>query len=211
LNAAFPVPRVGPFGIRLGCVLLPASGGVGYSEFLVSAAYGRRFLKFLDAGTSAGFFSVSLNDRSASAFVMDLGCRASFVIPLLLAEHRLSGGISLRNIGTGLKFVFDTVSLNHWLVVGGSYSVNRLLLTVDARFLLNYEQTAVYAAGVEYSFGGQLCLRGGVETTRSQTRFYFGLSFGAAFASVRPTLDYAFNPISATGGAGHNAGLNMVF
>lgn len=211
LNAAFPVPRAGPFGVRLGYVLLPGTDGVGYSEFLFSAAYGRRFFRFLDAGVSAGLFNAAIDGRAATAFTADLGVRASFLVPGLVAKHRVSGGVSLRNLGTGMKFVSDRVGLNNWLVLGGSYGTGRLFVAADARFLLNYGGAAVYAGGVEYALSGAARLRGGVETDRSQTRFYFGLSFGVSVASVRTTLDYAFNPVSASGRSGHDAGLTTSF
>ena len=211
LAGVFRIPGVGPFGVRLNRVAMPEADGVGYGEWLFSAAYGYRLLKFVDLAAAAGIFSATINDRTSVSFVMDLGCRVSFLIPRLVADHRVSAGVGVRDLGTGQRFVSDSVSLNHWFVIGASYSIARLLVAADARFLMNYEQRAVYALGAEYALARSLLIRGGVEKDGPQTRFYFGLSLAAAFASVRTGAEYAFNPVSVLGNPGSRLGLRADF
>jgi hypothetical protein len=117
--------------------------------------YSRRISSGLSLGWTAKAILEKLENEKAQAAALDIG--------LFYDSHISSFGLSLRNLGTKLKFVEKKHALPIELEVGFVLKVlnNHLLLSSDADFLADTRPGL--RQGMEYNIRDILFTRGGIE------------------------------------------------
>ncbi|MCK4384918.1 MAG: PorV/PorQ family protein [candidate division Zixibacteria bacterium] len=155
--------------------------------------YSRKISSHLSLGWTAKGILEKLEDQKAEAVAFDMG--------LFYDSHTLSFGLSLRNLGTKLKFIEKEYPLPTDLKVGIAFKAlnNHLLLSTDIDFLT--DTSPGLQQGIEYNFQNVLFIRSGVEyKTRNQS---FGSStipaIGGGIRISKFQFDYTYSSVKSLG------------
>jgi len=157
----------------------------------VSAAY--QVNEDLSAGVTARFLHESLDSETARAALFDIGIKSRTMIPGLTAA------LSVRNLGTQIKYVSEGYEAPRLVTLGAAYrkmlpwSGNSLL--VSAEIVSPNDNDTRIAVGGEYSYKEFLFGRAGYRSGLENEDFSFG--FGVSYLKLR--FDYAFVPYSDLG------------
>ncbi|GEM_PF-4021061 len=166
-----------------------------------SFAWGAPVTSFFDFGATAKFIQEDLAVSRANAVAMDLGA--------MIHHNAYSGGLTLNQWGSRLKFDQEKFSLPRNLRFGGAYYgwILNHDLTTSVELLTRTNRRAVGALGLEYGLRDSIFLRAGYRSSQdigSQAR----LGFGFKFKNMR--LDYAWAGFGDLGMA-HRFGLTFDF
>jgi len=157
----------------------------------VSAAY--QVNPDISAGVTTRFLHESLDSETARAVLFDIGIKSRTMIPGLTAA------ISVRNLGTEIKYVTEGYEAPRLVALGAAYrktlpwSGNALL--VSAEIVSPNDNDTRIALGAEYSFREFLFGRAGYRSGLENEDFSFG--FGVSYLKLR--FDYGFVPYSDLG------------
>ena len=157
----------------------------------VSAAY--QVNPDISAGVTMRFLHESLDSETARAVLFDIGIKSKTMIPGLTAA------ISVRNLGTEIKYVTEGYEAPRLVALGAAYrkmlpwSGNALL--VSAEIVSPNDNDTRIALGAEYSFREFLFGRAGYRSGLENEDFSFG--FGVSYLKLR--FDYGFVPYSDLG------------
>jgi len=164
----------------------PADLGLG-----VSAAY--RLSEMVAAGVTFRYLHETLDAETADAYLFDIGIKSHTMIPGLTAA------ISVRNLGTQVKYVSTGYDAPRVIAIGAAYR-SRLpwrsnWLTLTAEIESPNDNDTRLAVGGEYNFRDFLYGRAGYRSGLEYEDFSFGL--GVNYLRLR--FDYAFVPYSDLG------------
>ncbi len=179
------------------------------SDMAIGIAYGRTLMKdeierpVLNVGINLKTISETLGDASSSAFAADLGVLwylrpASYWIKKVRAqEFRLA--LSIKNLGTGLKFDKESSPLPLSVTVGSAWvaspdASSTLILTMDQTVAADDKYSI--NLGAEYEAFQLLALRAGYRTGQS---IGSGVRFGIGFKLSVVDLDYSMSPFGELG------------
>jgi len=186
----------------------PPEGEFGAYDLAFSAGYARRYAGDYALGAAFKVIRQSVDDESGASAALDLG---------LLREFSWRGGaytagLSVQNLGPGIKFVERRYALPLIVRAGLSRRLEEsgALLTLEAdKPSDNYPSVAV---GAEYPLTGRLSLRSGYRYRQhgNELGAWSGFSAGAGVAFDRLTLDYAFSPFGVLGNS-HRFSLHLRF
>ena len=177
----------GEFGASDSAYTLSFSRGLGYGGTGVGAN-----LKFLQS---------TIGSYSAQTQAVDLGARQQF------SGSPLALGISLLNIGPGMKFLNQRDPLPLTLSLGAAYRLGGVLhLALDIRREINDKRTEV-GIGTEYALLPSLSLRVGYASQSARTvgngggalASFSGLGAGLGINMRRFRADYTFTPFGQLG------------
>ncbi|MEK8024303.1 MAG: PorV/PorQ family protein [Candidatus Hydrogenedentota bacterium] len=189
-------------------------------DFTVSAAYGAKLANW-GYGATAKVYSSTIDDADAAAFAADFGLRWK------ADNSPLSLGLSVRNIGTEVKYDVATERLPIIFRVGAAYEgwwwgrkdAERAPFIVTADFEKIADENWSAKVGAEATLAEMFSMRvgydGSVEIDNSDNgattdRGISGLTFGAGFRSTGFEVDYAWTPFGKVGD-NHKIGLNYRF
>jgi len=166
----------------------------------ISLGYSRKISSRLSLGWTAKGILEKLEDQKAQAAALDMG--------LLYDSRILSFGLSLRNLGTKLKFIDREHPLPADLKVGIVFKVlnNHLLLSTDIDFLT--DTPSVFQHGIEYNFQNVLFVRSGVEY-KTQNQSWPSSTTPAVGGGIRVSnlqFDYTYSSVKSLGNL-HNFSL----
>lgn len=119
-------------------------GGIGtYSPQFFNAlvGYSKEFSKNISAGAGVTFISEQIPDAKASGAVFEAGIQY-----VTGAEDNFHFGITLRNIGTGMKYSGSGFSVNSEAPQDGTYTLNRQIPSAQ------FEMPTYLNLGVSYDF-----------------------------------------------------------
>lgn len=119
-------------------------GGIGtYNPqfYNVMVSYAKEFSSNISAGAAATFVSEQIPDASASGAVFEAGIQY-----VTGKRDNFHFGITLRNIGTGMKYEGSGFAINSEAPQDGSYSLNRKIPSAD------FEMPTYLNIGVSYDF-----------------------------------------------------------
>ena len=196
LGCAFPIDHRN--AVAIGVVLLHMGEILGYDESdeptsffsaydaAILLGYSRRISSRLSLGWTGKGILEKLEDERAHAAAFDLG--------LFYDSPVLSFGISLRNLGTELKFSEKKHPLPTGLKVGVAFKAlnDHLLLTADTDLLTDCPPGSRH--GIEYNFRNVLFVRGGVKYN-TQNQSSPGSTTPTAGGGIKVSkfqLDYAY-------------------
>ncbi|MBI4656113.1 MAG: PorV/PorQ family protein [Elusimicrobia bacterium] len=152
-------------------------------------------------GVNIKYLTSKLGSDSASTFSLDLGAIHK------LKDKPISLGISLQNIGPGMKFLSQRDTLPLSLVVGGAYQISGAFgMVLDLKYE-PYDRKVSVGIGTEYTALSILSLRAGyasyvaqsVGEQRIGSSSLSGLGGGFGLKMGNYTADYVFMPFSDLG------------
>jgi hypothetical protein len=214
LGCAFPIDHRN--AVAIGVVLLHMGEILGYDEndkptsffsaydAAMLLGYSRRISSRLSLGWTAKGILEKLEDEKAHAAAFDMG--------FFYDSSILSFGMSLRNLGTRLKFLEKKHPLPTCLRVGIAFKAlnNHLLLSTDADLLT--DSAPVSRHGIEYNFRNVLFARGGVKYN-TQDQSSPGSTTPTAGGGIKVSklqLDYSYCSANFMGNL-HNFSLTYRF
>jgi hypothetical protein len=172
---------------------LAATGGTfGARDLAVSAHYGMRMSEVLSLGGALRVVNSKLDNVSATGFAADLGAR--------LRIEQIQGltlGVSVTNVGTGLKYIRDKDDFPWAIRVGGAYEVPRANLLLAGDLVKFSDRDIDGGVGVEWRPIDFVRLRGGYRTQGRDVGK--GLTGGIGFNFAGLELDYAYVPFGVLG------------
>lgn len=174
------------------------TGELTASDTLLTLGWGKSWERLdwfsgLHTGVSVKFLQKKLADDSASAFLADGG---------LLYEARegwaqgLKTGVTILNMGQGLKFIDETDKLPRTTKLGLAYPFFGDHMTVSGDYVLPSDNDAYFNLGGEYKLWDIIALRLGYN---GQNDADAGLTYGVGFGNERLRVDYALVPFGKLG------------
>jgi hypothetical protein len=144
-------------------------------------------------GASVKYIDSKIGSDSASTLALDLGALQRF------SARPLDLGVSVLNIGNGIKFLDQTDPLPLTLSLGAAYSLSvALKLALDVRQNIPDERTGV-GMGAEYTVFSSFALRAGYASSSGADSSLGGLSGGFGLRLADYSADYTFTPFGALG------------
>ncbi len=176
-----------------------ATGGFNAADTAYIVGVGRPLSLQSSFGVNIKYLTSQLGSDSASTFALDLG-----------VIHKLNGpvsmGVSVQNIGPGMKFISQRDPLPLSLVVGGAYRMSGVGVALDLKYE-PYDHKLSMGVGTEYTVFSILSLRTGYASHVAQAvgnqkigrSFLSGLGGGFGVNLGNYTADYVFTPFGNLG------------
>ncbi|MBN2407743.1 MAG: PorV/PorQ family protein [Elusimicrobia bacterium] len=140
----------------------------------------------MPVGVNLKLISSELFGETASAYALDMGTQ-------YLINDKLNLGLSVRNLGTKIKYLSEEESLPTIVQFGSSYikefNKYRLLILDDVAYYLN-EEEYLNMTGVELGYQERYFLRAGYKINLSETENQ-SFSVGLGFICNKITVDYS--------------------
>ena len=180
-----------------------SSGDFGASDSAYTLSFSRKLgYGGLGLGANLKFLQSTIGSYSAQTQAVDLGARHQF------SGSPLALGVSVLNIGPGMKFLNQVDPLPLTLAVGAAYRLGGALnLALDVRREINDKRTEV-GIGTEYALLSSLSLRVGYASQSAKTAgsggggalsSFSGLGAGLGINTRRFRADYTFTPFGQLG------------
>lgn len=179
------------------------TGSFGAGDTAVMLGYSRRLADYPAVlGANVKYLHSTLADTRAQGYAVDLGAQR----PFYALGHGARLGVSVRNLGPGMKFGGETDPLPLELSVGGAVNVvGAMTVALDVHQRPRDHQTAL-SIGTEYSVLPAFALRTGYASASAAGGSSgigalggFGMGFGLKV--YKATLDYSFSPYGELGSA----------
>lgn len=181
-----------------------ATGGFTASDSAYTLGFSRSLKGLLpraesvSIGANLKFLESRIGSDSASTMAMDFGAIHRF------AKMPLSVGLSVLNVGQGMKFISKRDPLPLTLSLGGAYRVaGALHLALDARHE-PYDRRTSVGVGTEYAIFDAFALRAGYASqgpmvSNGGSSPLNGLGGGFGLKLKNYTADYTFTPFGDLG------------
>lgn len=144
-----------------------------------------RWRNFTRVGGTLKFIGQRIEKEKGESFALDLGI-------LWEQTPKLKWGLSLLNLGEGLKMMEEEDPLPLTLKIGGSYTNWKRTYLVGWEMDKSLAQEPNFRVGVEVWLGNNFALRSGWRSGPEDTGV--GFSFGIGVRSSPLALDYAYVP-----------------
>ncbi|MBI4054846.1 MAG: PorV/PorQ family protein [Elusimicrobia bacterium] len=186
-----------------------ATGGFNAVDQAFSLAYSKALDGYSSFGAGVKLLHSRIGRDTANSFALDLGAIHK------LGNWPLSVGMTLQNLGPGMKFISQRDPLPLSATVGLAYRiVPGLHMALDLKRLI-YDQETNLGIGTEYQFLPALSLRGGYLAALGQgpasgPSSLAGLGAGMGLKLFGTQLDYAMTPFGELGNA-HRLSFNFQF
>lgn len=180
-----------------------AAGSFDATDSAYSIGFGRSLGNLLPGGRSGlganiKYIQSRIGSDSASAFALDLGMVHRF------DKKPLSLGVSVLNLGRGMRFITQRDPLPLTLSVGGAHHLAGLInVALDVRHEPNAKTTDI-GIGTEYAVLSSLTLRAGYTSlapTGTTSSALSGLGGGFRLNLYNFRAEYAFTPFGSLGNA----------
>ncbi len=185
-----------------------SEGKFGAYDLAFSAGYGWKPLPDLSLGFALKAIRQSIDTKTAASAALDLGVLKAFN---WLGED-FTAGLSVQNIGPGIKFVSRRYNLPLVFKTGLSWRLpgSGALLALEADKPIDNYPSAIL--GAEYPLASRLALRTGYRYRYMGNELgpWSGFSAGAGIAFGAVSFDYAFSPFGELGNS-HRFSLNARF
>lgn len=174
-----------------------ASGGFTAQDAVYSVSFGRSILPGTGIGGSLKFLHSEIGPYSARTVAVDLGVRRE------LSSKPITLGLSIQNLGRGLKFLDQEDPLPTMVSAGASYRLAGVLgLAAEVRHEVR-DRRLTASIGTEYSLLGALALRAGYASNAVKSvpgnSPLSGLGGGLGMRWKAVSADYSFTPFGALG------------
>ncbi len=159
-----------------------------------SFAYGHKFTPLFSVGGAFKYIQQKLDEEKAGAFAVDLGA--------LYSLDDFNFGLSIRNVGTKMKFIQEEYSLPLTADLGAAYR-GLANLTIAADIEVPRDNSVLLKQGIEYGYQDMFFLRMGYGYSTSGDDFggATGLALGAGFLMKQYSFDYTYSPHADLGDA----------
>lgn len=175
----------------------PVEGHFGAYDLALAASYARRTAAGTALGATLKVIRQSIDEEAGMTAALDLGA----VKKVRLGGEEYAAGVSLRNLGPGIKLVSRSYALPLSLRAGLSRRLpgSGALAALDLEFPVdNYPSVML---GAEYPVAGGLTLRSGYRYRLhgNELGAWSGFSAGAGFRLEKVSFDYAYSPAGELG------------
>ncbi len=166
-------------------------------DLLIVGNYSRKFPWF-SAGANIKLFREEIEEVQAEGFAADIGISGDLT-------DKLSLGMSVNNIGAGVKFIDEEEELPLNFRFGAAYCgiINNLITSADILIHNHNEPEASF--GAEYLILERAALRAGYKYGNDLSQNFSG---GVGFTVSDWTVDYAFLPF---GDLGNNHRVSILY
>lgn len=175
----------------------PVEGYFGAYDLALSASYAWTAPSRTALGATLKVIRQSIDDESGMTAALDLGA----VKKVRLGGEDYAVGLSLRNLGPGLKLVSRSYALPLSLRAGLSRRLpgSGALAALDVELPVDNYPSAML--GAEYPVAGGLTLRSGYRYRLhgNELGAWSGFSAGAGFRLEKVSFDYAYSPAGELG------------
>lgn len=169
-------------------------GQFRYYDFLLGATYAHRFLPSLSAGASLKTLYEKIGWDSATGLALDLGLAWSRQVAA--ARGTLSGGLTMRNLGSGMGYLDKEYDLPLTWQGGLAYRPAWLPRPVEAVVTADYRSTREgergFLFGAEIGVAGTVALRLGAKSVEGVDRDGGNVAAGVGFNIKNLIVDYAY-------------------
>ncbi|MCK4935562.1 MAG: PorV/PorQ family protein [Elusimicrobiales bacterium] len=171
-----------------------SAGNFDASDMVMSFALARKITGSSGIGLGIKFLSSNIANYSANALAFDMGInhRIDSQLPLAL-------GISVRNLGYGMKFINERENLPLSINAGAALGImSAINLSMDIKRMV-YDKKTFLSFGTEYNVMGGLSLRGGYSSMAldgGSQDIAGSISGGIGLKTANNmTVDYSFTPM----------------
>ncbi|OGR44565.1 MAG: hypothetical protein A2X35_00445 [Elusimicrobia bacterium GWA2_61_42] len=162
-----------------------SSGGFSAADKAVGFGLARTAGGF-SLGVGAKYLSSSIAGYEASSMAFDVGAVQK------LNNAPVTLGLSVRNMGRGLKFIDKRESLPLTVSAGAAVAVLSSISLAAEVSRLMYDRRTSFAVGTEYGLTGNLALRGGYAAGSDGAPG--AMTGGVGFSAGSMKIDYSFSP-----------------
>ncbi len=206
----FLYPNVKNFNIlgKFGYFYMPAVPAIedytatgeeyGYREFFIGTGTGYHFLnKKLSVGATVNFYSAKIANDSGSTFYFDIGTSYPFIFPLV-KQHKIILGLSVLNLGPGVKFIEESCSLPSNFNLGFQYIYDYNYKLFGGLKKYTAYEDFLYSMGGEIIIANSFFLRTAmIEDLNKNLKYNLGLGFDLNYTDYHFLIDYVFLPLEA--------------
>lgn len=203
----FLYPGIGDFNVlgKFGYFYMPSVSDIetgedlAYHEFFIGAGTGYHFLnKKLSVGATANFYSAKIATETGSTIYFDLGASYPFILSVP-GYHEIIIGLSLLNLGPGVKFIDTASPLPFNFNLGFQYIYEyHYKLFAGLRKYTGYD-SLLYSLGSEIALADIIFLRASIiEDINKNIKYNIGLGFDLDYTGYHFLLDYVFLPLEGT-------------
>ncbi|MBU2529870.1 MAG: PorV/PorQ family protein [Elusimicrobia bacterium] len=172
-----------------------SAGNFDAADMVLNFALARKLTNSSSLGVGIKFLSSNIANYSANALAFDMGLSQRITAPMPLAL-----GISVKNLGYGMKFINERehlpLSINAGVAICIMSAIN---LSMDIKRMVYDKKTSI-SFGTEYNVMGGLSLRGGYSSMAldggGNKDITGSLSGGIGLQTAsNMTIDYSFTPM----------------
>jgi len=181
-------------------------GNQDANAFVLSGAVARRLGNRLSLGVTGSLLRQKLADESAGTFAFNLG--ALYDLPITWFSTKYRAGLSIQNLGPGLKFVSERDPLPRKIKMGlAAISVKEWPLNLTFDVTMPNDNDTYIGIGSEYWFKQLIALRLGYAGSNDEGQ---GLRLGVGLKLRGILFDYAYGNFGDFG-ATHRIGVSLRF
>ncbi len=172
---------------------------LSYYEFFLGAGTGYHFLnKKLSTGAILNFYTANIADEQGMTAFFDLGASYPFILPLI-KQHKIILGLSMLNLGPGIKYIDESSPLPFNINLGFQYIYNfNYRLFGGIRKYTAYKGS-LYSLGGEIIIANALFLRASmIEDINKNLKYNIGIGFDVNYTGYHFLIDYVFLPLEIT-------------
>lgn len=186
-------------------------GSLNASDLAVTMGYAKKFSSLNDdyfIGGVVKYILRTVAGYNASTFAVDLGCLLKMeLLKLYKTKNRtqnFSVGVSLQNVGPGIKFVNESYSLPILLRTGIGYRAyqteeHSIDLGVS---VVNYiiDKITTFNIGIEYNFKETFSIRAGyIISKKIPNNLSIGFGLNREYNKIKYILEFNFSPNNTLG------------
>jgi long-subunit fatty acid transport protein len=179
------------------------TGGFSASDQAVSFGFASRLAAGYKLGANVKYIRSSIAETSAQSFALDLG--GQYALTGLRGPGVPLFGLSVLNIGPGMKFLDQTSQLPLTFAAGLGYRLPMGLIVAMDYKQRPHSNDSEISVGTEYALLSNFALRAGYGSARSYNSNTGGLgslngfATGLGFKFSAYSLDYSFTPMGELG------------
>lgn len=168
-----------------------SGGNFDASDKIMTMALAKNINKNSSLGVGIKFLSSNIANYSANALAFDIGINHH------VKSLPLSLGVSVRNMGYGMKFIDKRENLPLSVNAGAALNIlPGINFAVDVKQMVYNKETFI-SFGTEYNIMGSMSLRGGYSkmSLNSRQNITSNLSGGIGLKASNMKIDYSFTPM----------------
>ena len=170
-------------------------------DMAFSVGYALSVRDDVNIGAAVKYVKSEIANESASTIALDAG--AVWTLP----KSPWTLGISITNVGSGLKFIAEEDDLPTTLTIGTAYRFEKEPVLVTGQVSFPKSDDAIMNFGAEYTLMDVLRLRAGYNSSNDLDN---GFTFGMGFAEKNYRVDYGYVPLGVFGDS-HRFSLSVAF
>ncbi len=169
---------------------------LSYYELFLGAGTGYHFLnKKLSTGAILNFYTANIAGEQGVTVFLDLGASYPFILPLI-KQHKIILGLSMLNLGAGIKYIDESSPLPLNINLGFQYIYNSNYKLFGGIRKYTAYKGSLYSLGGEIIIANALFLRASmIEEINNNLKYNIGIGFNVNYTGYHFLIDYVFLPM----------------